>query len=467
MLRVATSLRSLAKRIYHRIPVRYRSDVNFLRRYKFHIKSQWWDREDVEQYQLRRIRAIIERASRDVPYYRQLYETAGIRGTQIKALRDLEMLPFLGKSDIAQNPSSLVSDRVDRKALEYFTTGGTSGTPVGLYLHRRNEIEREACDWRAFNWMGYAFGDRCAVLRGTRARDELGNPCWWQVDTKRSRLFLSSYDMNGETLPGYVDKLREFNPAIVRGYPSSLAVLATYMLDAGCGSTLRGVRAIGTSSENLFDWQRRLIERAFGCPIYDLYGNSEQTARMAQCECRAQYHVFEEFAYVELIRADGSSIEKPGEIGEIVGTSLSNEAMPLIRHRTEDYAAWSERRCDCGRNGLRSVERVCGKREQEQVVTAVGGRIPLTALNSHSDIFDNAREIQYLQETVDELVLNIVPKPGYGNGDTGRIKEELEAKLGGHIRLRIVIVYAIPRTERGKYKYLVQKVNIAKKTEHD
>ncbi|MBA7465877.1 hypothetical protein ES707_01049 [subsurface metagenome] len=101
-----------------------------------------------------------------------------------------------------------------------------------------------------------------------------------------------------------------------------------------------------------------------------------------------------------------------------------------------------------------------GRWYQERIVTRNGNYIPITALNTHSDIFDNVKQFQYYQDSLNKVILRIVKKDTYTVTDTQKILREFKGKFKNQIKLEIQFLTEIPRTDRGKYKFLVQKLPI-------
>ncbi|MFA7199322.1 MAG: phenylacetate--CoA ligase family protein, partial [Methanoculleus sp.] len=157
---------------------------------------------------------------------------------------------------------------------------------------------------------------------------------------------------------------------------------------------------------------------------------------------------------VELIGRDGRPVEGPGAMGEVVTTGLMNPICPLIRYRTMDVAVAAEGQCSCGR-AYPLLERVEG-RLHEFIVTRDHRLISMTAVNMHSDVFDNVAQFQFYQMREGEVLMRIVKKPGYTDLDTERILQELGKKFEGDVDLTVRFVGKIPRTRRGKYRFLIQ-----------
>ncbi|MFZ1682957.1 MAG: phenylacetate--CoA ligase family protein, partial [Candidatus Zixiibacteriota bacterium] len=218
------------------------------------------------------------------------------------------------------------------------------------------------------------------------------------------------------------------------------------------------VKAILCGSENLYSFQRQLIQNIFQCRVYSWYGHSEKAVLAGECENTEQYHVFPEYGIAELIDNSDAPAANENDLGEIVGTSLHNFAFPMIRYRTMDLARLGPKSCACGRNHMliKSVE----GRLQELIVSGTGRYVSMTAINMHTDVFDNVRQFQFYQENPGQVTFNIVRKPTYTDSDTGRIRHELANKLGEDFGLTISFVDDIPRTATGKYRFAIQRLSL-------
>jgi len=146
-------------------------------------------------------------------------------------------------------------------------------------------------------------------------------------------------------------------------------------------------------------------------------------------------------------------------MGEVVATNLTNFVCPLIRYRTMDVAVLGEDSCTCGRE-YPLLEKVEG-RLQEFIVTRSGHLISVTPINYESEAFENIRQFQMYQEEVGELIMKIVRKPAYTEKDTRQLTEELRCQLGDGVNVHVRFVDEIPRTEGGKFRYLIQKLPIS------
>jgi len=451
------------KYIYGAIPSRIRYGKVFWDTYNFLQESQWWSREKLEEYQMQQLEKLLKHAYENVPYYRRVFDERGLKPKDIQDFDDLKKLPYLTKGIVRENLNNLIARNIPKRDIEYVTTGGTSGKPLGFYIEKRTNLIRMAFEWREWNWMGYKFGDKCVVLRGNVVkRKENGKPAWWECDVENNYLILSTYDMTEENLPRYIKKIEEFKPKVIRGYPSALDILARFIKENDLEINVKGnIKAISTSSENLYLAQREMIEKVFKCPIFDKYGNCEQVTILGECEKHEGYHDFMEYSYMEILDKEGKPVTEEGQIGEIVSTGFTNYAVPFIRYKTEDLVEYTTHKCSCGRE-LPLVKKIEG-RLQEFIVAKDGALIALgpAIFGIHDAEWTKVKQIQFLQEIAGELAIQVVKNPSCSGEEIKKYVLKLfKVSFKGRIELNINFVDRIPLTKRGKYRFLVQKLPI-------
>lgn len=450
----------LSRWVYGKIrPVPVRYGRLFKSYYHLLQESQWWEEARLKEYQLRELRKLLRHAYENVPYYREVFERRGLKPDDIDDFEDLKALPYLTKEMIKERFNDLIAVNIPASELNWSSTGGSTGTPLRFFNERRRTEPIDwAFVWRAWNWAGYSFGEKCAILREcTVHRMEGGRRSWWEFDPANNWLILSTYHINQTTLPRYVDKLRAFGPRAIQAFPSALYLLAKFMESEG-DKGFPTLETVICASENLYPFQRRLIRDVLDCEARSLYGQGEGVVVASECE-KGSLHISSEYGVTELIGKDGDWVRE-GEIGEIVGTGFHNYAMPLIRYRTEDMAALSRTKCSCGRelSLLRSLE----GRLQEFIVTKDGGLIPLRSLfcSAHLEEMNKIRKFQVLQRQPGRLVLKLSVSPDFQAADAEAIRNGVEEEADGGVEIEVAFVEDIPVTEAGKHSYMVQQLPV-------
>jgi phenylacetate-CoA ligase len=419
----------------------------------FIASSEAWSEDELAAYQLARLRSLIEHAYAHVPHYRRVFDDLGAEPEDFNELADLHRLPTLDKTDLQERFDDLLADNVSAKDRSYYTTAGSTGIPVGFYYDAEQGIRELAFMRTQWARVGFREHDRRIVLRGTVvAGDRM-----YERSLTSNELVMSSYHLTDDRIPLFLERIRTFRPSYIHAYPSSVSMLARSLLELG-EPPIEGLRAVLCGSENLYDWQRGLIEEAFQCRVYSWYGQSEGVCLAGECEHDTRLHIFPQYGLAELVDDDGAPVTEPGRPGEIVATGLHARAMPLIRYRTKDVATFASGTCElCGRP-YRRFERIEG-RLQEFIVTAGGRRISMVAINMHSSVFDNVRQFRFYQDEPGRVVLKLVPRRSFSwDEDVARIRRELAPKLGPDCSLEVELVTDIARGGRGKHHFIDQKL---------
>lgn len=444
--------RNQLRALYHFLPQKLRMGQAYHKLYDKYAKLMQRPYEERLAYQLEELKRVIRYAYEHTRYYRKLFDEYGILPEHIQDFSDIKKIPLLTKDIVKSNLEDMVADCIPRKDLQYVTTGGTTGKPLGLYITRSVDRRRLAFEWINWGLFGYEMGMPCAVLRGQVIEDG-----WFYYHRGDNYLYLSAYDLKENNMYNYLSKLEEFHAPFLCGYPSALESVSKYILRKGISfNEIKWLKGIFTSSEMLYSEQKQLIENAFNAPVFDKYGNCEQVGGIGMCK-EGLYHEVMEHSFLEYLRDDGTDAID-GETAEIVGTTFVNDAVPFIRYKTGDGVLISDRKkCSCGVES-RLFERIEGRwSSRDMLVTRDGNLISVAALNSHSDIFDNTHRIQYYQDTVGEVILKIVPMEEYTVDDSEKIKAELAPKLKD-MNFSICLVDDIPVTGRGKHKQLDQRL---------
>ncbi|HOB43289.1 MAG: hypothetical protein WBJ06_07590 [Candidatus Methanoculleus thermohydrogenotrophicum] len=419
-------------------------------------KSQWWQPEELQDYQNKRLRSLIHHAYTNVPYYHDLFRSLGLSPSDIATRDDLVKLPVLTKEDVRKNPGKFVARNIPQKSLIHQTTSGSSGKVFEYFIDRDTLSISRATTLRGWEFAGYRVGDKIATLAGSSLLPE-NVPLYTKIRFKFSHnLPLSSYNLNSERLNGYLQQIIEFNPRYIRGYPSSIAILAEHAIEHGIDAI--NPEGVMTTAETLSKTQRETISAAFQCDVFDQFGCFDGGANACECDQHSGYHISVERSVHEFLDDSGSPVA-PGENGHIILTDLWNYAMPFIRYDAGDMGVPADRICPCGR-GLPLLERITG-RTAEQVVLPDGKRLPgllLTDVFEDGDVVTAIQDYQIVQEKVDEFVVNIVQSDRYSPDINNEIQKFFWGHLGRDVEIRFNFVDEIPRTDSNKRRIVICKV---------
>jgi len=227
------------------------------------------------------------------------------------------------------------------------------------------------------------------------------------------------------------EAFRKYRPRFLKGTASAIYFLALCLKEAGI--TDISFKAIFSNAEVLIPQYRALAQSVLDCPVLDSYGHMEGTVAISQC-LHGGYHVNSDYGYLEF---ENLRQTKSGDtiLGEAVGTSLYNLAMPLIRYEVGDDIEFfaTEKRCPCGR-GLPIIKEIHGRRE-DTVVTPDGRFI--TSLIIIPEFLEGARFIQFIQENATKLSVHVVPEESWNPSQKDKLAYYVKKLVGKEMAVHI------------------------------
>ena len=376
---------------------------------------------------------IFRKAYTKSSFYHKLYTEAGIKLEDIKCLGDISKLPVVTKDMILHRSDALLT--TSKWKLLKNRTSGTTGTPLTVFEDWKSIWKEQAYFYCYRKRCGYIYGQPLVSLRGN-----LGKKDTMMYVHISNTLYLSSYNINEQTVGAYYKGIEKRSPQAIEGYPSSLYNLALLLKDKGLYCN---IPVCFTSSENLLDFQRQLIEERFQTKIFDHYGTTERTIRIS-----------------ESIKHDGY-FEDPGySINEylkdrVVSTSLINSVFPLIRYQSSDVVILKENTKD----ERVSIDRIQGR--SGNCIKGKDGSIynnaALTFILTYSH---NIRYAQFIQKKNGKVLLNIVPEAVFSSQNLDELKQMIDLKIGlSNLELEINLIKEqdLIYTTRNKYSYIISE----------
>lgn len=415
--------------------------------------DQWLTPEQIATLQWQRLKRLLDHCYREVPFYRRRWKELGVVPADIRNLDDYAQLPLLTKADIREHFDELKADSC-RDRLLYKATGGSTGEPLRFGYTRESNDRRTAVMWRGYDWAGARMGQRTLFLWGgavgepTRMhqlKDRLYNAMY-------ARHMLNSFHMSEANMAQFADAIDRYRPEIIVAYVGPLVQLAQWLI--ATGRKVRPARAIIGAAESLHEFQRQIIEQAFGCPAFNTYGCREFMLIAAECEQQHGLHVNADHLVVELRRgidADATTT------GEVVVTDLFNYGMPFLRYANGDMATGSNTRCACGR-GLPMLERVDG-RVLDAIRTPAGHVLPGEFFPHMLKDVPGLERFRLVQRQLDRLELSIVRNSGFDDSSLAYIRREVHKVLGDTVALHCHFVDDIPLTPSGKLRVTVSELS--------
>jgi phenylacetate-CoA ligase len=370
---------------------------------------------------------------------------------RIGAGAELGSWPLLEKSSVVREPDAFVCGATLLAA--HASTGGTTGEPLPLTRSLASVAFEQACIDLMLERAGVQPGKaRIAALRGDSIKDPADmRPPFWSAHAGGRRLLLSSFHLNASTIHAYADELERYAPDVLYAHPNTIDALCVQLERAGRRLAL--ARAL-TSSEVLRPQVWRFIERTLGCRLLDYYGQAERVA-FAYAEAPGAYRFLPGYAHVELLPAGDEGAER---LYEIVGTSLWNSAMALVRYRTGDLvrlpAAWGAAELEEVALGLRSFGGILG-RDGDYLISPEGTR--LISPNHFLREVPHLSRIQVIQEAADAVRILVLATERFSASDQAELLANVRNKVPPSMRVSIERVEALERSARGKTPFVIHR----------
>jgi phenylacetate-CoA ligase len=419
-------------------------------------KSQWRSREQLEDLQNKRLRALIRHAYENVPYYHKIFRQKKLKPDDIKTTYDLLKLPILTKQEIKKNLSDLIAKNYPPKRLTPSSTGGSTGEPLKFYKDKHTGTIGIATLFRTWRWAGWEIGDKYVDLWGSWHDTAQYTKMWTKINNifLQNHLMLDAANLSEQSMTKYLQQIRKFQPKIVRGYAQALSLLARFMKHKGINDIK--VNSIITAGEQLFDYQRKPLEDAFGGDVFDSYGCRESAVIAAECPEHMGYHISVETGLYEFVKADEHV--SSGELGKILITDFNNYAMPFIRYEVGDAGRPTHDMCSCGR-GLPLMQSIEG-RITDFIITPDGKYILGTGLSQLFWKYESVKQAIIVQEAKDKLIIKLVRESNYTQKDTTHIEREMRRFVGDDMKIEFEFVKTIPLGVSGKRRSAISKVPV-------
>ncbi len=325
-------------------------------------------REVLEALQLKRLQQVVSRVYHTVGFYRKSFDKAGVSPDDINSLDDLKRLPFTCKQDLRDNyPFGLFTVPMTN-IVRVHASSGTTGKPTVVGYTKR-DIETWA------ELMARAF-----AAAGLTKNDIIHNAYGYGLFTGglgahygAEKLGASVIPMSGGSTKKQILLLQDFGPTAICCTPSYLLFLAEAGKEMGVDMKSLRLRVGILGAEPWSEKMRAQIEEALDITALDIYGLSEIMGPGVAMECiegRCGLHVFEDHFIVEVIDPVSGEVLPYGQKGELVFTTITKEAFPLIRYRTKDISRLMPQICKCGRTFVR-MERVSGRSDDMLIIRGV------------------------------------------------------------------------------------------------
>ena len=322
--------------------------------YTFYNKSLTWDKNQIREYQLHKLKLLLNHAYLNVPFYRKRFEEYNLTPDSIKSIEDLAAFPILSRKDIQKNLSELVSTNYRLSKCYKGSSSGSTGRPVVYYHDKIGTSAGQAAGYFGWSLSGWKFGDKGLHIWGN---PRVVNVEWKKLSSKLKTMFFNHYKFpafkltNEKQYEELVNILQNNNYKFLDGYTNAIYLLARY-IDRN-DIKLNGFDYILTTGENLQDYQRIFIEKTLG-PVYDMYGCGEINGIANECRLCGDYHIIDPHVIVEFDQENTMTDDSM----PLIITDLDNMVMPLIRYKIDDLGVPIKNKC---RLEFSSLSKISGR----------------------------------------------------------------------------------------------------------
>ena len=424
-------------------------------------------REVLEALQLKRLQQVVQRVYHTVGFYRKAFDKAGVKPDDLRTLDDLKRFPFTTKQDLRDNyPFGMFAVPMSSIVRLHASSGTTGRSTVVGYTRRDIDTWSELMA-------------RCYVAAGLTKNDIIHNAYGYGLFTGglgahygAERLGASVIPMSGGNTKRQIMILQDFGPTAICCTPSYALNLAEQGRAMGVDMTSLKLRVGIFGAEPWSDAMRREIEEALDVMAMNIYGLSEVMGPGVAMECtegREGMHIFEDHFLVETIDPATGATLPHGETGELVFTTLTKEAFPLVRYRTRDVSRLFPAPCRCGRTSLR-MDRVMGRSDDMLIIRGVNVfpsqieavLVGIEGLEPHYElIVDRVGALDTLEVRVE------VTESRFADADEVKVLQSLEKQilkdlkdyLGITAKVKLVGPQSLQRSE-GKANRVLDKRHI-------
>ena len=361
-------------------------------------KDETLSRDELEKLQNKRLKETVARVYGNVPFYRQKFKELGITPEDIQTIGDISKLPFTKKQDLRDNyPFGLFAVEQDA-VVRIHSSSGTTGKPTVVgYTKSDMDVWNEVMA-------------RCYTMSGVNSEDTVHNAYGYGLFTGGLGLHDGAQRVGATVVPssgGFTSRqlllMKDFGATVLASTPSFALHLAEVAQKEGYDlekdfKLKCGLFGAEPTSEGL----KKEVAKVWGIEYYEIYGMSEIIGPGVSNSCKEHngLHVFEDHFYPEIIDSKTGEVLPYGEKGELVITSLTKQAFPIIRYRTGDITSLDQTPCRCGRTHVR-MKSVMGRADDMLIVNGV-------------NVFPS--QVEHVLSNIEEITLNyqiIADKKGY------------------------------------------------------
>jgi phenylacetate-CoA ligase len=406
-------------------------------------KTQDYSKDEMKVYHEKKFVELAQHAINNTAYYKEWSEKEGISSADISTIDDLNLFPIIEKQTIRENPELFRAKNI--KSQFILNTSGTTGTPLNIYTDKISRSKHYAFFTRLREKYDIQkTSKRCTLFGRIIMLADQEQPPFWRYDWYQRNLLMSSYHLKENNLKDYYTKLVNFAPEEIFTYPSSITPIAEFIVKNSL-SPIK-LKLIMTTAENLSDYQRAIINKAFNAPIVNQYGCTEMAFFMGD---NGHGMLIEPEHGIVEVRSNSGNVSLNGE-GELIATGLINWSMPVIRYAVGDDIELTQ----CNESGRQKLASLKGR--VDDVLYQMDG----TPVGRLDPIFKGGKAIQMaqiVQKKDGSIILKLVPSNDYQEQYGNDLKVELCKRFGDNAKISIELLDDIPKQKNGKFRAVISE----------
>jgi phenylacetate-CoA ligase len=408
---------------------------------------QSWSREEVIAWQNERLQALVKHAYEHTIYYKELFDKFGLKPSDIQCAEDLKKLPIITKEIAVANYDKIVPDNIQSFPHRKRKTGGTSGEPMHYLMDENNWGYTSAAKLHAWMTTSYQYGDKFVAMGSASLFAKKPSLPRRIYDKIRREYPLNTVNLTDELCEKYIDFLKKNHIKYIYGYAGSIYVFTSYV--AKHNVDLTQIEAVYTTSENLTDDYRALIEKTYQCQVMDCYGANDAGMNAYEIN-RGHYHV----GYNVVCEIINPIAENTGTV---LTTNLLNYTFPLLRYQFGDEAELCPEGEYKGYNG-QSLRRVLG-RTSDIMRLENGHNMTATGFSMIMKEFDVVA-FSFNKSGVNHVTLTVQPiREKYTEQQEQEIRKTIYRYIGTDAKLDIVYVDHFEPLKNGKRRYFMNDLS--------
>lgn len=406
---------------------------------------------ELDDYQNQKLQNLVQHAYRHTTFYNGMMTDLNLHPEQIQTKDDLQLLPVLTRDQLKTKFKDMLVKEGHKRILVH--TSGSQGSGLPIAYNEEDLARNWAFIVRQLCWANIKPREWRITLYGSKiVPTDQTVPPFWRYNLVEKQILLSIFHLSEQTKDDYLHFLETHQGLVLEGFASVLRILADFLIQEDKRISMKLVYSTG---EPIDEATRQKVETAFNGKLLDCYGMTEWVGFIQECEKGAK-HLASDYGILEILDEDNRAVAA-GEEGYLVWTGLQREEMPFIRYRIGDKGMWSLRtQCECGRPYPLVDTTIT--RDSDIITTPDGDLYSPRVINQFLKNKVAFNFCQFIQESLDSLVIRIVPGNGNYQQEARALFDDLNKIFKGSLYLRVCFADRPLMRGQGKLPLIINQI---------